>query len=171
MIEQAGALADAIVRTALELYVQTTPKKCEALLASAKVRDALPEALRYDAVAQVELVKRLAIHLSRAVLHVWTAVYRDDAPEQAVAAAEAWAACPCEEHAVAAAEKQPAAVESGLDAWRRPPKSAAWAARTAAWVADAPKSNSQAIAALAGAVHAMSVEFVVDSATRWLEHQ
>lgn len=172
MIEQADVLADAIVSTALELFALTTAHKHEALLASPKVHAALPEPLRYDAEAQIRLLDRLAIHLAREVLHVWTAVSTaDDAPKLAVAAAEAWAACPCAEHAAAAAATQPAAVQAGLHAWTRLPKSAAWAARTAAWVADAPKGNWQAVAAVSGACYATSVEEVVAAAAEWLARQ
>lgn len=173
MIEQARALATAIVNTALELAAAgAVGKTHEALLASPAVRAALPERLRLDLTAQVQLLTRLAIHLAREVLNIWTAVSPDEqAPEHAIAAAEAWAACPCALHADAAAATQPAAVKTGLSAWTQLPKTAAWVARTAAWVADAPKYSWQAVAAITGACNATSVERVVDTATAWLAPQ
>jgi hypothetical protein len=169
VVEKAGELAAAIVSAVSELYGVSGGNKLEQLCAEPAVRELLPEALRYDEEARVLLFKRLAIHLARECLHMWTDIHPDDRVlEQAVAAAEAWAACPCRDHAREAAELQPAAVHSGLRAWNRPPKTAAWAARTAAWAAHVPIGGWQALTAIEGACRATSSEYVIGAAAAWL---
>ena len=95
-------------------------------------------------------------------------VYPDRrAPLVALEAAEAWAACPCSLHAENAAETAPAAVSAFGAVWNLPPKEAAWAGRTAAWVGDAPKYHWQAVTAIVGACRATSAERVTNAAARF----
>jgi hypothetical protein len=115
-----------------------------------------------------EALTRLAIILAREVVGVWSGVYPDGrAPLVALEAAEAWAACPCSLHAENAAETAPAAVSAFGAVWNLPPKEAAWAGRTAAWVGDAPKYHWQAVTAIVGACRATSAERVTNAAARF----
>lgn len=170
-------LATAVVTTALEL------SDCEesnagpgarmdgALLASARVRAAIalvPET--EDRRNWEQVVTRLAICLARGAVKLWTDAYPDRAgPVTAITAAEAWAACPCEAHANAAADTMQEAAHQAMKVWRTAPKSAAWAGRTAAWVADAPKYGWQTVAAIVGACRATSPELVLSVAERFFD--
>lgn len=141
----------------------------DALISSGLVRTAImmaPETLGGWNWKQV--ITCLAISLARDVVSLWTDEYPDRAgPVAAIAAAEAWLACPCEFHADAAAETMQNAAHQAMNVWRRPPKSAAWAGRTAAWVADAPKYGWQAVAAIVGACRSTTPERVVSAAERF----
>jgi hypothetical protein len=167
--EQARALAVAVVTTALELHAKESGALHERLLAAPRVQSALPLALVNDPSAQRQLLSSLAVTLARAVLEGWLAHYPDQqGPEKAVLAAEAWAACPCAVHAEAAAAAQPSANQQSQAAWNRRPKEAAWAGRTASWVADAPKHGWQAVSAITGACKATNVDQIVAVATAFL---
>jgi hypothetical protein len=103
-----------------------------------------------------------AIAAGRAVLDEWSRAYPDQTgPPSAIGAAEAWAAAPSPELADAAARAAELAVRQSIAVWRDEPKSAAWAGRTAAWVAAAPKYGWPAVAALFGACQAAGISRVV----------
>ncbi len=138
---QPRTLARAIVTVALDLdAAEADGAVNEDLLADPSVQAALPCVLVNDAASQREMLGRLAVGLAGEALAVWRAHYPDQhGPEEAVQAAEAWAACPCVLHAEAAAAKAAGAAQQARTVWRQQPKAAAWAGRTAAWAADAPK--------------------------------
>lgn len=170
-------LATAVVTTALELFESeeshagSAARMDDALISSAVVRSAIvmvPE--RPEGRNWKQIMTRLAISLGRGVVKLWTEVYPDRmGPVAAIVAAEAWAACPCELHADAAAETMQNAAHQAMNVWRTPPKSAAWAGRTAAWVADAPKYGWQTVTAIVGACRAMDPERVVSAAERFFD--
>lgn len=160
--------AEKIVTAAIELS-SGSGALLDALLEHPDVR-ALLVLSRRDAVDQRQLVCELAIRLARFVLWVWRGRYLvQEGPEKAVEAAEAWVQCPCPAHADAAHAAQPLAIQQAGAVWSRPPADVAWAARTAAWAADAPKYGWQAVAAINGACEALSREEVVAAAAHFLE--
>jgi hypothetical protein len=102
------------------------------------------------------------VALGRAVVARWIEAYPDqDGPPLAIAAAEAWAAAPSWEAAERAASSADRAIKQALAVWPGPLRKAAWAGRTAAWVAMAPEYDWPAVAALFGACQAVGREQVV----------
>ncbi|AUX28374.1 MULTISPECIES: hypothetical protein [Sorangium] len=170
-----GVLAAAVVEAALELVgaqENGPPSRLradDALLASARVKAAIAEVPGApDAEGWKQVITRLAVFLARGVVKRWSNAYPDRLePLRAVEAAEAWAACPCAHHAEAAAETAPGAARQAMAAWRSSPKEAAWAGRTAAWAADAPKYGWQTIAAIVGACRATGSKEVIAMAERF----
>jgi hypothetical protein len=117
---------------------------------------------------QKRYVIRLAVALAREALPVWTESHPGfTGPVDAVTQAEKWISSPCEEFAEMASATQPAAVHDSLRVWRQEPKSAAWAGRTAAWAADAPKYGWQAVCAIMGAQLALGTDCALSSAIRF----
>ena len=169
------ALAAAVVARALELLdsdadnANLTVRNDDALLATPSVQALLAQTPGpHDPDPWNRIMTRLAISLARKVVSIWTDAHPDCAePLRAVEAAEAWAACPCKLHADAAAETMAAAAHQAMATWRVPPKEAAWAARTAAWTADAPKYGWQTVAAIGGACHATSADDITAAAARF----
>lgn len=124
----------------------------------------------FDVEEQKRFVVRLAIAMARETLPVWIEAYPDrTGPVDAVIQAEKWVDSPSDDFAELASATQPAAVHESLCVWRQEPKSAAWAARTAAWVADAPKYGWQALCAIMGAQQALGVDNALSSAIRFHE--
>lgn len=168
-------LAAAVVASALELVAgeasgeTSSNRMVDALLASADVKEAIARVPDSHAAARwKEVMTRLAIFLARDIVKVWLDVHPERlAPVTAIEAAEAWAACPCQRHAEAAAETAHGASHEAMAVWRVPPKEVAWAARTAAWVADAPKYGWQTVTAMHGACRATSQEHVRIAAERF----
>jgi hypothetical protein len=167
-------LAVAVVARALELIAldeigsTSSARMDDALLASSPVRAAIARVPGSEVARWNEVMTRLAISLSRDVVKLWSDVYPDRlAPLMAIEAAETWAACPCMRHADAAAETARGAAHQAMAVWRVPPKEAAWAGRTAAWVADAPKYGWQTVTAIYGACRATSQEHAVAATARF----
>jgi hypothetical protein len=103
-----------------------------------------------------------AIAAARAALARWVEGYPDRAgPPLAVIAAESWAVSPSEETAQAAAGAAELAVTQALGVWHGSRQHAAWAGRTAAWAAMAPKYGWPAVAALFGACQALGKRQIV----------
>ncbi|WP_437970557.1 hypothetical protein WMF04_15275 [Sorangium sp. So ce260] len=170
-----GVLAAAVVEAALELLdaeengPTSTIRMDDAVLTSALVKAAIAEVPGApDADRWKQVMTRLAVFLAREVVKLWSDAYPDRvAPLRAIEAAEAWAACPCEHHAEAAAETTAGAARQAMAVWRIPPKEAAWAGRTAAWAADAPRYGWQTVAAIGGACRAARSENVIAAAERF----
>jgi len=102
------------------------------------------------------------IALGRSVLTRWTRAFPEqDGPQLAVAAAEAWAVAPSPDGAQSAANAADLAIRQAIAVWHGPQQHAAWAGRTAAWVAMAPKYDWPAVAALFGACQAIGARQVV----------
>jgi hypothetical protein len=167
-------LAVAVVARALEILAlkeigsTSAARMDDALLASSPVRAAIARVPGSESLRRKEVMTRLAISLSRDVVKLWSDAYPDRlAPLAAIEAAEAWAACPCGRHADAAAETMQNAAHQAMAVWRVPPKEAAWAGRTAAWVADAPKYGWQTVAAIGGACRSTSQDHAVAAAARF----
>jgi len=113
-------------------------------------------------------VIRLAIYLAQEALPVWVESHPSlTGPVEAVAQAEKWTESPCSESAEMASSTQPAAVHDSLSVWHQEPKKAAWAGRTAAWVADAPKHGWQAVAAIMGSQEALGTDEALSLAVRF----
>jgi len=149
-------VAEALVRRALAL---TTPDGGEAdpapTVALLLDDPALAGLTRHDILVAV-------VQVGRTVVPQWADAYRDrDGPPAAVAAAEAWAADPSPEAAERAARAADRAIEQALAVWRGALQHAAWAGRTAAWVAMAPRYDWPAVAALFGACQAIGRARVV----------
>lgn len=126
-----------------------------------------------DEVAREWLVTKLAIHLARHSLPIWMEHFPEKyGPRIAIEAAEAWASCPCAEHAERAAAAQPRVVKETLEEWNSSRdtvrRRGAWAGRTAGWVADAPKNSWQAAPAIVGAVRASSLMEIVEETEAFL---
>jgi hypothetical protein len=103
-----------------------------------------------------------ALAAGRSVIGLWQRAFPQlPGPPEALAAAAGWAADPTETAADSAARAADRAIRESLDVWRGPDQAAAWAGRTAAWVAMAPKYGWPAVAALAGACNAGGHESVV----------
>lgn len=170
-----GVLAAAVIARVLELLgseengPSSTVRMEDALLASPSVKIAIAQVPGpHDAERWKHILTRLAIALAREVVPLWSDAHPDRVePLRAIEAAEAWAACPCKHHADAAAETMPDAARQALAMWRVPPKEPAWAGRTAAWAADAPKYGWQAVAAIGGACRATGAEKVIAAAERF----
>ena len=80
------------------------------------------------------------IALGRAVVTSWVEAYPEqDGPLLAAAAAEAWVASPSPDAAELAAKAADPATKQAIAVWRGQFQHAAWAGRTVAWVAMAPK--------------------------------
>jgi hypothetical protein len=104
----------------------------------------------------------LALAAGRSVIGLWQRVFPHlSGPPEALVAAAAWAENPSEVAAAVAANAAAVAVRQSLSVWRGPDQAAAWAGRTAAWVAMAPKYDWPAIDALIGACKAGGSEAVV----------
>lgn len=161
----ARALAKAVVSVAGRLdSVGAVGDLHLMLLADPSVQETMPSGVSND-LAQQELITGLAVRLARRVLGVWSHQYPDQlGPVWAVEAAETWATCPCALHAENASMASPSALRQAQMAWHAVPKSAAWAGRTAAWAADAPKFRWPAVAAIIGASKALNTDQVVDTA-------
>jgi hypothetical protein len=117
-----------------------------------------------------QFVIRLAIALAREALPIWVKAHPLlTGPVDALTQAEKWMDSPCDEFAEIASDTQSAAVHDSLSVWRQEPKSAGWAGRTAAWVADAPKYGWQAVAAIMGAQQALGIDDALSSAIQFHE--
>ena len=106
------------------------------------------------------------IALGRTVLARWARAYPEqDGPKRAVEAAEAWAVAPSPEAAESAAKAADLAIKQAIAVWQGPRQHAAWAGRTVAWIAMAPKYDWPAVSAFFGACQAIGERQVVAALT------
>jgi hypothetical protein len=100
--------------------------------------------------------------VGRAVLPRWVERFPElEGPLGAITAAEAWAAAPSAETAESAVRASEPAIQQAVAQWRSQLRHAAWAGRTAAWVAMAPKLDWPGVAALFSACQAVGRARVV----------
>ena len=142
---RAGELTQAHVELAASLGHEATREVCP----DVELRDwSLPEwkhgtAAEASRLLSKQLLVRVAADWAERVLPVWEDEYPDEpAPSKAIAAARAWADCPCSKHQYrakfAAEDVEEEAVSAGQDTRA---SHAAWAAYSAAMVAEATPSG------------------------------
>jgi len=161
IVERAIDLTAARVRG--ELSAEPT---IEMVLAYPPIMDSIACCTRLSG-QHVVLLSALAA--GRSVIGLWQRAFpKLSGPPAALAAAEGWAADPSETAAESAARAAERAIRESLGVWRGPDHAAAWAGRTAAWVAMAPRYGWPAVAALYGACEASGCESVIVSVGAWL---
>jgi hypothetical protein len=151
-----AAIAEALVERALLLC---TPGGGEAQPAPT-----IADLLDVPVLAAVSCQDVLAavISLGRAVIERWLHAYPDqDGAPRALAAADAWLVAPSLQAAEEAAIAADLAIRQAIAAWPGLLQHAAWAGRTIAWIAMAPKYDWPAVAALFGACQAIGRRQVV----------
>lgn len=161
LVERANDLAAAQSRG--ELAAAPT---IDMLLAHPPVADGIDCCSRQPA---QQVVVLLALAAGRSVIRLWRRAFPDLlGPPEALTAAERWALEPSESAAEVAARAANLAIRQSLSVWGGPNRVAAWAGRTAAWVAMAPKYGWPAVAALNGACEAGGTESVVGALSAYL---
>jgi len=150
------AVAEALVGRALFLTTSGGVEPDPAPTIATLLDDPVLAGLTHQAVVVA------VIALGRTVVARWTRAYPEqDGPQLAVAAAEAWAVAPSGDAAELAARAADPAIKQAIAVWRGQQQHAAWAGRTAAWVAMAPKYDWPAVAAVFGACQAIGKRQVV----------